>query len=103
MGKIQLIFLGKQKQPLYGRTDEDRENEKIKWYKIIPEGGYRVGDGFLTTTEEQYAFGCPRKMEVYKIHTFEEEDGFTLDNDLISLEDYINDYCMNLIEIYNEL
>ena len=102
MGKIQLVFFGKQKQPLYGRNDEDIKNEVIKWYKIVPEGGYRVGDGILATTDEQYAFGCPRNLEVYRVHTFEEEDGFTCDKDLISLDDYIDDYCFDLIELYND-
>ena len=102
MKKIQLVFLGKQKQPLYGKTDEDIVNEKIKWYRVVPEGGYRVGDGMLTTIDEQSAFNCPRSLEVYKVHTFIEEDGFTLDNNLISLEDYIDEYCSELIEIYHD-
>ena len=44
MEKVQIILLGKQRLPLYGKTDEDKEQEKVRWYKIIPNGNYRNGD-----------------------------------------------------------
>jgi hypothetical protein len=102
MNKVQLIFLGKQKQPYYGKTDEDVENEVIKFYKVIYSGNYRVGDGVIATTTQQFAFGCSRNLEVYKIHQFEDIDGYILDNDLVSLDDYIEEHCSDLIEIYDE-
>ena len=102
MGKIQLIFLGKQKQPSWGRTEEDKIAEVIKWYKVVPQGGYRVGDGIAATITEQYAFGCPRNLEIYKIREFEEENGFTCDSNLIPLEEYIDEYCSELMEIYSD-
>lgn len=96
MEKVQIILLGKQKQPLYGKTVEDKEQEKVGWYKIVQNGNYKVGDGIFATLEEQWAFCCPKNLEVYKVLEF--EDGkFSLD-DLTNF----NEECMELTEIYND-
>ena len=94
MEKVQIILLGKQRLPLYGKTDEDKVQEKVIWYKIIPNGNYRNGDGIFATLEEQCAFCWPINLEIYNALNFE-DDGY-------SLEKYINEKCINLIEIYND-
>jgi hypothetical protein len=100
---VQLLFLGPVKQPEYSHGqdwyDEFEYNEKIKYYHISHNGDYRVGDGFRTTLEMQSAFGCSRNLEVYRIHSFLEEDDYCIDNDLVTLDDYIFDNCDGLYEI----
>ena len=99
MNKIQLLLLGEVKAPLYCRNEE---NETIKWYKLSYNSGYRVGDVISTTTEQQYAFMCPKILEIYGIQTFIEDKGYTLNRDFVSLDEYIDEYCDNLVEIQNE-
>ena len=96
---IEVVLLGPQKQPSYCY---DHDFEQVRWYKICYNSSHRVGDGMVSTFNEQCAFGCPRNLEVYGGHSFIEEDGCTLDNDLVSLEDWIGENCQGLMEIYDE-
>lgn len=100
MNKIQIIFLGKPKHQLQNKTEKNKENEIIKWYKVKYNSDCRVGDIITTTITQQYSFLCPNTLEIYKIHEFIEEDGFIADDNFIEMYDYIEKYCNDLTEIY---
>ena len=99
MNTIQILFLGEVKTPSYCRN---KENETVKWYKLSYNSRYRVGDMISTTIEQQYTFMCPKILEIYRIQTFIEENGYTLDRNFNFLNDFIDDYCDDLVEIQNE-
>ena len=98
---IQLVFLGPVKEPEYCHEADwyNPDAEKIKYYHIVRGGGYRIGDGFRTSLDMQSAFGCSRNLEVYRVHHFLEEDDYCIDNDLVTLDDYIVENCDGLYEI----
>ena len=105
MEYVQIIFLGQQKLPEYywNNTAEEMRHERefIRWYHIVRNGSYQAGDGFIASNNVQSAFGCPRNLEVYSCHCFYNDGaGHYYDDNSISIEEYLEDDCLNLTEIY---
>lgn len=89
---VQLLFLGPVRQPEYchGADWYDPDVEKIQYYHISYGTGWSVGNTFKI---DSY------RLEVYRIHSFLEEDDYCIDNDLVTLDDYIVENCEGLYEI----
>lgn len=89
---VQLLFLGPVRQPEYCHDSDwyDPDVEKIRYYHISYGTGWSVGN---TIKIDSY------RLEVYRIHSFLEEDDYCIDNDLVTLDDYIVENCEGLYEI----
>lgn len=91
---MKLVILGEVKSPSY------IEYESVPHWYMITDTDYRLGDQIKTTTEQQMAYGCPKIMEVYQVHTYDSIEDYQF-SDIDEVLESMGYDSSELLEIYN--